>query len=76
MTSGQKYIENNLDYQLLFMKSPINTNKQSINELKEDCDDITKKLNKYDFEFKDVKALLNKVIGQNKTSSPEKMGST
>ena len=58
------------------MKSPINTNKQSTNELKEDCDGIKKKLNKYDFEFYDVKALLNKVIGQNKTSSPENMDST
>ena len=65
MTSGQENMQNNLDDQILFMKYPINTNKQAINELKEDCDVIKKKLNKYDFEFYDVKALLNKVIGQN-----------
>ena len=65
MTSGQKNMENNLDDQLLFMKSSINTNKQATNELKEDCDGIKKKLNKYDLEFYDVKALLNKVISQN-----------
>ena len=69
-------MENNLDNQLLFKKFPINTNKQATDELKEDCDGIKKKLNKYDFGFYDVKALLNKVIGQNKTSSPDNMVST
>ena len=69
-------MENNLDDQLLFMKYLINTNKQATNEIKEDCDGIKKKLNKYDFEFQDVKALLDKVIGHNKTSLTENMDST
>ena len=69
-------MENKLDGQLFLVKATIYTNKQATYEIKQDFDDIKKKLNKYYFEFYDIKALINNVLGQNKTSSPYKMDSS
>ena len=68
-------MENKLDYQKLVMQYSIDTNKEATDELKQDFDYIKKKLNKYDLEFSKIKALLNKVLGQNQNYSPDRMDS-
>ena len=47
------------------MQDSIDTNKQATDKLKKDCNDLKKKLNKHSFGFSDIKAFLNKVLGQN-----------
>ena len=69
-------MENKLNGQLLLVKATIYTNKQATYEIKQDFDDIKKKLNKYYFGFYDIKALINKVLGQNKTYLPYNMDSS
>ena len=62
-------MENKLNHQLLIILYLIDANKQATYELKKDCDDLNKKLNKHAFEFDNIKLLLNKVLVQNQTSS-------
>ena len=44
--SGQNKMDNKSDDQIIFMQAPININKQIPDELKQDCDELNKKLNK------------------------------
>ena len=60
-------------YHLLVMQELVYTNKRGTDELKKDNDEIKKELNKYEFESANIKALINKVIGHNKTSFPDNM---
>ena len=76
MLSGKKNTDNKLVDQILVMPASIYTNKQDTDKIKQYCDDLKKKLSKHDFDFSQIKTLLNKVLGQNKTSSPENIYST
>ena len=55
------------------MKSLIDNNTKSTDEINQDCDDVDKKLNKHYFDFLDSKAFLNKLLGQNQNSSSYQM---
>ena len=59
------------DENILVVKALVDTNKQVNDELNQDCDEINKKLNKHDFEFSEIKALLNMVLVYNQTSLPD-----
>ena len=63
------WMEIKLNNQILIILYLIDANKQATDELKQDCDDLNKKLNKHAFEFDNIKLLLNKVLVQNQTSS-------
>ena len=62
-------------YHLLVMQELVYTNKRGTDELKKDNDEIKKELNKYEFEFANIKALINKVLGQNQYFYPDHMDS-
>ena len=68
-------MDNKLYDQFHVVLALIDTNKQETDELKQYADVIKKKLNKHHSEFIEIKALLNKVIGHNQTSSSENMDS-
>ena len=63
-------MDNKLDDQLLVMQASVDANKQVTDEIKQDNYELKKKLEKNDFGFSEIKALLNKVLGQNQSYSP------
>ena len=68
-------MDNKLDDQLLFMKFSVDTNNQVTDKPKQDNNELKKKLNKHDFDFSEIKTLLNKFLVQNQTSLPGKIDS-
>ena len=66
-------MDNKLDYQLLFMQALVDTSKQVTDKLKQDNDELKKKLNKHDFEFSEIKILIKQVLFQNKNSLTDKI---
>ena len=60
-------MDNKLYDQILVIQSLVYTKNQFSDETKQDNNELKKKLKNYDFEFFDIKALLNKVLGNNKT---------
>ena len=57
------------------MQELVYTNKRGTDELKKDNDGIKKELNKYEFESANIKALINKVLGQNQYLYQDNMDS-
>ena len=68
-------MDKKLDDQKNFIQYSIDNNKKVTNQTKEYCDDLKKKMNKNDLEYFEIKALLNKVLGQNQISLPGNMDS-
>ena len=66
-------MDNKLDYQLHFMQALVDTSKQVTDKLKQDNDELKKKLNKHDFEFSEIKILIKQVLFQNKNSLTDKI---
>ena len=64
-----------MDDQLLVIQNYIDTNKQATDELRKDCDDLKKKLNKHYSEFSNIKTFINKVLGNNQNSLTDNMDS-
>ena len=66
-------MDNKLYYQLLVSQDLVDNNNQVTDEIKQDNDELNKTLNKDDFGFYKIKAILIKVPVQNKNPSPENM---
>ena len=64
-------MNNKVYYQLLVIQALVDNNKRVTDKIKQNNDELKKKLNRNYFEFSEIKLLLNRFMGHNQTSSPE-----